>query len=113
MVIRVGLIKKEMCGYLSLMEAPKLMAGGHWDVQTPNGKGYVNKYPGGAEREGTGSRPNIPNPPKSVDVGKTVTNVATAAVIAYGVWTVVKWGVAIFTAPATGGGSLIIAGATP
>ena len=40
--------------------SPQAHGGGHWDVQRPDGKGYVNKYPGGTERAGSGKRPNIP-----------------------------------------------------
>ena len=31
--------------------------GGHWDVQRPDGKGYVNIYPGGKIRAGKGKIP--------------------------------------------------------
>ena len=42
--------------------SPAAHGGGHWDVQRPDGRGYVNRYPGGNERPGSGKRPNIPEP---------------------------------------------------
>jgi len=42
---------------------PDAHGGGHWDVNRPDGKGYVNKYPGGHERPGTGKVPSLPKIP--------------------------------------------------
>ena len=59
----------------------------HWERQIPGG-GYENVYP-------------------------TVTKVVTVVVVAVVVYEVVKWGVAIFLAPETFGGSLGVAAAMP
>ena len=42
---------------------PQAHGGGHWDVNRPDGKGYVNRYPGGHERPGAGKAPNLPEIP--------------------------------------------------
>lgn len=70
--------------------------GGHWDVNRPDGRGYVNKYPGGHERAGKGQAPNLPPV-------KAPSN-STAAGI--GVFAVVVIIVAVALAPETGGASL-------
>jgi len=36
--------------------------GGHWDVNRPDGKGYINVYPGGHTREGAGKAPVFKRP---------------------------------------------------
>ena len=72
---------------------PSAHGGGHWDVQRPDGKGYVNRYPGGRERPGSGKAPNIPRASQfSVDWGLVLT--VTIVVVA------------IAGAPKTGGASL-------
>ncbi len=42
--------------------SPAVHGGGHWDVQSPHGKGYSNVYPGGHVRPGTGIPPKIGKP---------------------------------------------------
>lgn len=94
--------------------SPSAHGGGHWDVQDKNGKGYVNKYPGGGEREGSGKRPNIPQPPKpNNDAIKAVGTGVAVAAGGYLLWTGVKWLAAALLAAPTGGGSLVVAAVTP
>ena len=39
---------------------PLAHGGGHWDVNRPDGKGYINVYPGGSIRPGSGKVPIFP-----------------------------------------------------
>ena len=39
---------------------PAAHGGGHWDVQSPNGNGYTNVYPGGGMSPGRGIPPVLP-----------------------------------------------------
>ena len=55
-----------------------------------------------------------PNSKKGNDNSmKTVGSIGCIAIIGYGVYVGVKWAIAIAAAPATAGGSLIVAGVTP
>ena len=40
---------------------PSAHGGGHWDVQSKDGNGYTNVYPGGKSRGGKGSFPKLPS----------------------------------------------------
>ena len=40
--------------------SPLAHGGGHWDVVSPSGNGYVNVYPGGITRYGGGKPPTLP-----------------------------------------------------
>ncbi|SET98389.1 RHS repeat-associated core domain-containing protein [Lacrimispora sphenoides] len=92
--------------------SPNAHGGGHWDVQRPDGKGYVNKYPGGAERKGSGKVPNLPKVPNNNAVKAVATGVAVAAG-GFLIWTGVKWITAALVAAPTGGVSLVVAAVTP
>jgi hypothetical protein len=88
----------------------------HWDVQGP--RGYVNKYPGGAERPGRGERPKIPGPEDCGDQGddgaaKMIVWGLAAAGAGLLVYEVAKWTAAALLTPATGGASLAVAAAMP
>lgn len=105
--------------------SPQAHGGGHWDVQRPDGKGYTNKYPGGAERKGSGKRPKLPEVPDSSTIApqpsfpnisivvKDVVNAIAGAAGLYVTWQVVKWVGATIAAPYTCGGSYALAAATP
>ena len=41
-------------------DSPSAHGGGHWDVQSKNGGGYTNVYPGGKVRGGKGKLPKLP-----------------------------------------------------
>lgn len=47
------------------------------------------------------------------DSTKAVIGTVGTVVVGYGIYATIKWAVALFSAPVTGGGSLIIAGVTP
>lgn len=105
--------------------SPQAHGGGHWDVQRPDGKGYTNKYPGGAERKGSGKRPNLPEVPDSSTIAlqpsfpnistvvKDVVDAIAGVAGLYVTWQVVKWVGATIAAPYTCGGSYALAAATP
>ncbi len=84
----------------------------HWDVQNPDGTGYVNVGKNGKQWGGKGKKPKLPAPAK-VEAVETVAVAAGIVIVAYGIWEIVKWGAAIIAAPATGGGSLAIATVVP
>jgi len=86
-------------------EHPMVPHDQYWQ-QNENGKWYLpsDEYPPTDD--------DIPTPPKIViSTPNYQAGIAIGVAIA-GYW-VVKWGIAIATTPITGGGSLVIAGATP
>ncbi len=72
---------------------PLAHGGGHWDVNRPDGKGYVNKYPGGYARKGSGLAPNLAN--ANINWSAVGIGAFAAAIVV----------VAIIAAPETGGAS--------
>ena len=96
--------------------SPQAHGGGHWDVNRPDGKGYVNRYPGGKTRSGSGKEPNFPTIKNSTSTSSIVQNaIGTATVVGSGylIYLGAKWLVATFLGPVTGGVSYIAAAATP
>ena len=63
----------------------------HWDVQDEKGGGYTPVYP----------------------AVSTAVKVDTGVIVGVALYEIGKWGLAIFLAPETLGGSLVVAGATP
>lgn len=84
---------------------PQAHGGPHWDVQRGDGKGYVNRYPDGLEREGSGLRPSIPAPAR-------ISTPAPARIdwepVVAGTVVVVVFVVAVALVPKTGGASLLL-----
>ena len=79
----------------------------HWDVQNPDGTGYINVGPDGHQWGGKGKRPKLPVPQKAAPIVQTpdVSGIVVAVVIVV----LVKWSIAAALAPATGGTSLVVA----
>ena len=82
----------------------------HWDVQNPDGTGYINVGPDGHQWGGKGKRPKLPEPPKVAPIVQTpdISEIVVIVVIVV----IIKWIVAAVLAPATGGTSLVIASVT-
>ena len=94
--------------------SPQAHGGGHWDVNRPDGKGYVNRYPGGKTRPGSGKEPNFPTIKNSnSNLAKNAVGAAAVVGNGYLIYLGAKWFVATLLAPVTGGGSYIFAAATP
>ncbi len=96
--------------------SPQAHGGGHWDVNRPDGKGYVNRYPGGKTRPGAGKEPNFPTIKNSTSTSGVAKNAVGAAAVVGGGYLIylgAKWFAATLLAPFTSGGSYIVAAATP
>lgn len=85
-------------------------ASDHWDVQNPDGTGYINVGPDGHQWGGKGKHPKLPEPPKVAPIVQTpdVSEIVVIVVIVV----IIKWIVAAVLALATGGTSLVIASVT-